>query len=108
MRTAVTLDADTAALLKGEVARTGQSFKVVLNGAARVALADARRVVDGRLGLPQARILTPSARHFSRVMDLMTAAMAAYAIGNRARLFPNDTDFARFPGLDWRNPLACG
>ena len=39
MRTTVTIDADTEALLKEEAARTGQSFKVVLNAAIRRALA---------------------------------------------------------------------
>jgi len=85
-------------------------------GAARVPLADARRVVEGWLDLPQVRTLTPGALHFTRVMDLMTAAMAAgpvlsdailaaYAIKHRAKLFTNDGDFARFPGLDWKNLL---
>jgi len=85
-------------------------------GAARVALADARSLVESWLQLPQLRTLTPSALHFSRTMDLMASAMAvgpvlsdailaAYAIENRATLFTNDGDFARFPGLDWTNPL---
>ena len=85
-------------------------------GAARVALGEARRVVEGWLELPQARTLTPGALHFAKVMDLMSAAMASgpvisdailavYAIEHRARLFTNDGDFARFPGLDWKNPL---
>lgn len=87
-------------------------------GAARVALADARSLVESWLNLPQLRTLTPSALHFARVMDLMTSAMAAgpllsdailaaYAIEHRARLFTNDGDFARFPGLDWKNPLQA-
>jgi hypothetical protein len=38
MRTTVTIDADTELLLKEEAARTGQSFKQVLNGAVRRAL----------------------------------------------------------------------
>ncbi|MBX3166890.1 MAG: ribbon-helix-helix protein, CopG family [Candidatus Eremiobacteraeota bacterium] len=38
MRTTVTIDADTAALLQEEVARTGLSFKEVLNRAVRRAL----------------------------------------------------------------------
>ena len=87
-------------------------------GAARVALADARRVVEGWLELPQTRTLTPRALHFTRVMDLMTAAMAAgpvlsdailaaYAIQCQAKLFTNDGDFSRFPGLDWANPLLA-
>jgi len=85
-------------------------------GAARVALTDARSLVESWLHLPQLRTLTPSALHFSRTMDLMASAMAAgpvlsdailaaYAIENRATLFTNDGDFARFPGLEWTNPL---
>lgn len=38
MRTTVTIDADTEALLKEEAARTGQSFKAVLNHAVKQAL----------------------------------------------------------------------
>lgn len=85
-------------------------------GDAAVPLAVARNVVEEWLSLPQVRTLTPNPRHFSRVMALMTAAMAsgsvlsdailaAYAIENRACLFTNDADFARFPGLTWQNPL---
>jgi len=39
MRTTVTIDADTEALLKEEVGRTGLPFKEVLNRAVRKALA---------------------------------------------------------------------
>ena len=39
MRTTVIIDPDTAALLKDEAARTGLSFKQVLNQAVRRALA---------------------------------------------------------------------
>lgn len=38
MRTTVTIDADTEALLREEAARTGQSFKVVLSQAVKRAL----------------------------------------------------------------------
>jgi len=38
MRTTVTIDADTAALLQEEVVRTGLSYKEVLNRAVRTAL----------------------------------------------------------------------
>jgi toxin-antitoxin system PIN domain toxin len=88
-------------------------------GAAQVTLADARVLVESWLQLPQMRTLTPSAIHFAKVMDLMKSAMAvgpvlsdailaAYAIEHRAKLFTNDGDFARFPGLDWANPLLKG
>jgi toxin-antitoxin system PIN domain toxin len=32
--------------------------------------------------------------------------LAAYAIEHRAELHSNDTDFGRFPELDWVNPLS--
>ncbi len=38
MRTTITIDPDTEALLKEETARSGQSFKVVLNQSIRRAL----------------------------------------------------------------------
>jgi hypothetical protein len=38
MRTTVTIEADTEALLREEAARTGQSFKAVLNQAVKRAL----------------------------------------------------------------------
>ena len=85
-------------------------------GGAVVPLATARAVVDGWLALPQVRVLTPTANHFDRVMDLVAkamgsgtlvsdAALAAYALEHRAALYSNDADFARFPDLTWINPL---
>lgn len=86
-------------------------------GPAAVSLEQARGVVELWTDLPQARLIAPTPGHFSRVMDLMSRAMArgpvvsdailaAYAIEHRARLCTNDGDFARFPGLDWHNPLS--
>lgn len=46
----MTIDPDTEALLKGEAARTGQSFKVVLNQAVK-------RALGGRSGKVQLRPL---------------------------------------------------
>jgi toxin-antitoxin system PIN domain toxin len=90
-------------------------------GSAAVTLKAARAVVELWLGLQQVRTLTPSAKHFGLTLDLMAAAgargavlsdaiLAGYAIENRARLYTNDPDFARFPGLVWENPLnkVCG
>ena len=88
-------------------------------GAAKVSLDQARAVVHSWLTLPHTRVLLPGARHFDRVMDLMgralasgavlsDAILASYAIEHRARLCSNDSDFARFAGLDWVNPLAEG
>lgn len=86
-------------------------------GAAAVSLTQARSVVEGWFDLPQTRVLLPSAHHFRRVMELMRQAqasggvlsdaiLASYAIEHRARLYTNDSDFSRFPGLDWENPLT--
>jgi len=66
--------------------------------------------------LPHARVLPPADDHFHRVMSLLAAchgsgalvsdaALAAHAIHHRATLCSNDSDFARFPGLAWHNPL---
>jgi len=87
-------------------------------GRAAVSLERAGDVVIGWTRLPQARVLTPSAGHLQRVMALMSdaqasgavlsdAVLAAYAMEHRARLYTNDADFARFPGLDWVNPLLA-
>ena len=86
-------------------------------GAAAVSLTAAKSVVEDWLQLPHARVLIPEADHFSRVMNLMEhamgagslvsdAALAAYAIANRATLCSNDSDFARLPDLNWVNPLV--
>jgi hypothetical protein len=32
--------------------------------------------------------------------------LAAFALEHDAGMMSNDPDFARFPGLRWRNPLA--
>lgn len=85
-------------------------------GGATIDLGRARAVVEGWLGLPQARVLIPRPNHFQSVMDLLArtmgtgalvsdASLAVYAIHNRATLCSNDSDFARFPGLQWTNPL---
>ena len=85
-------------------------------GAACVPLKAARRVVQGWLEHPGTRVLLPREDHASRVMALMTqaglsgvhasdASLAVYAIEHRATLYTNDADFARFPDLEWANPL---
>lgn len=85
-------------------------------GQAAVTLDAAKAVVDSWLTLSQVRVLTPTAGHYRRVMQLMERAMArgavlsdavlaSYAIEHRATLCTNDSDFARFDGLQWHNPL---
>jgi len=68
------------------------------------------------LDQPPARILTPGPRHLSILRALLAplgaagnltsdAHLAALAIEHNAELWSSDNDFARFSGLNWRNPL---
>jgi len=68
------------------------------------------------LARPQAQVVAPGPRHLDILGGLMTAAsasgalttdahLAALAIEHQAELHSNDSDFARFPGLRWRNPI---
>jgi len=61
--------------------------------------------------------LDPGPRHLQIVEALFEATgvaanlttdthLAALAIEHQCELHSNDTDFGRFPGLRWRNPLA--
>lgn len=86
-------------------------------GPASVPLRQARDVVESWLLQPNLRVLAPAPGHIAKVMELLTAAtasgaivsdavLAVYAISHRAVLQTNDADFSRFPGLQWRNPLA--
>jgi toxin-antitoxin system PIN domain toxin len=78
--------------------------------------ADAVRLVRTWLNMPDVQILTPGEMHaeiFFRLIehvgtagDLTTDAhLAALAIEYQAELASTDTDFARFPGLRWFNPV---
>lgn len=68
------------------------------------------------LAQPNVEVLRPGARHldiaFGLLEDVGSAGnlttdvqLAAYAIEHDAEVHSNDTDFARFPGLTWVNPL---
>lgn len=63
------------------------------------------------------QILDPGPRHLRIVEGLFEATgvagnlttdthLAALAIEHQCELHSNDTDFGRFPGLRWHNPLA--
>ena len=65
---------------------------------------------------PPATVVHPGPRHLQVLRELLRplgtagnltsdAHLAALAIEHRAELCSSDTDFARFPGLAWRNPL---
>lgn len=65
---------------------------------------------------PAVGILQPGTRHAELLLGLLEqlgtagnlttdAQLAAIAIEFQAELHTTDADFARFPGLSWRNPL---
>ena len=73
-------------------------------------------LVASWLDQPQAAIVHPGPRHLQVLRELLgplgtggnltsDAHLAALAIEYRAELYSSDTDFARFDGLKWRNPL---
>lgn len=79
--------------------------------------ARAWRHVESWFSSPVAWVPLPTERHgeiFGRyVVDLGLTAnlvtdahLAALTVEHGLELFSNDSDFARFPGLRWRNPLA--
>jgi hypothetical protein len=74
-------------------------------------------LVDSWLAQPPATIVHPGTRHMQLLRELLRplgtggnltsdAHLAALAIEHRAELCSTDTDFARFDGLKWRNPLS--
>jgi uncharacterized protein len=78
--------------------------------------AESAAAVSSWLAQPVAGILEPGERHLEVLTRLlaegqatgplvMDAALAALAIEHGATLHTTDRDFARFPGLDWVDPL---
>ena len=78
---------------------------------------EAVETVRAWLDHPRVRTVTPGERHAEILFDLLLelgvggnitydAHLAALAIEYQAELVSTDTDFARFPGLRWFNPLA--
>jgi len=75
--------------------------------------------VQSWLARPRVTILEPGPQHLEFLAQMLHAAgvagalttdahLAALAVEHRCELHSNDADFARFPGLRWRNPLASG
>lgn len=86
-------------------------------GNAVISLQLAKQIVETWHSSPSTRVLLPSENHPSEVIRLLEqsrssgqltsdASLVVYAIQNRATLCSNDSDFARFPRLDWENPLT--
>jgi toxin-antitoxin system PIN domain toxin len=74
-------------------------------------------VIDAWLAQPSVTAVQPGSRHARILRDLLLpmgtggnltsdAHLAALAIEHGARLCSSDNDFARFPRLEWSNPLA--
>jgi len=72
--------------------------------------------VSAWLEQPNVSHLIPGPRHLEIAFDLLRSVgtggnlmtdvqLAAFAFEYDADMYSNDTDFARFPGLRWRNPL---
>jgi toxin-antitoxin system PIN domain toxin len=82
-----------------------------------LAVDDAINRVEAWLEQPSVQMLLPGPRHleiaFRLLRDLGAAGnlttdaqLAAFAIEHNATLYSNDTDFRRFNGLRWHNPLV--
>ena len=78
--------------------------------------AEAVEHVRSWLTCTQTQIVNPGPRHLTILAEIMDesrasgrlttdAHLAALAIETQSELHSNDLDFARFPGLRWRNPL---
>ena len=74
-------------------------------------------ILESWLSQPNATIAHPTHRHLTVLRDLLSpigvagdltpdAHLAALAIEHDATLHSSDSDFARFAGLRWVNPLA--
>jgi hypothetical protein len=79
--------------------------------------AEALQHVRSWIATPQADILQPAPRHLDILDSFATAGVlvstvltdahiAALAIEHQAEVHSNDSDFSRFAGLRWRNPLS--
>lgn len=73
--------------------------------------------IDGWLAQPSANVIHPTERHAAHLRELLEplgtagnltsdAHLAALAIEHGGELCSADTDFSRFTGLRWHNPLT--
>jgi uncharacterized protein len=77
----------------------------------------ARQSVEDWLELDHVKLLDPATNTIRRFFDLLIdagtggnfctdALIAASAAEYGGTVYSNDTDFARFPGISWHNPLT--
>lgn len=77
---------------------------------------DATKRIQAWIDRPNVRVLYPGPRHFAMVCTLLETAgtagnlvsdaqIAALALEYAAEIHTADSDFARFKGIKWSNPL---
>jgi toxin-antitoxin system PIN domain toxin len=82
-----------------------------------MSITDATDEVRRWLQQPHAHLVVPGSRHLDLAFAALVTAgtggnlttdaqLAALAIENNAELHSNDSDFARFDGLRWLNPIG--
>ncbi len=82
-----------------------------------LAIRDAVKIVRSWLQQPPVQVLVPGEQHGEIIFRLLErtgaagnlttdAHLAALAIEYQAEIASTDSDFARFPGLRWFNPVA--
>jgi uncharacterized protein len=83
----------------------------------RFTIVEAVGIVNSWMDQPNVRLLAPGEGHWTVLSRALTegqaqgplvsdAALAALAMEHGAVLHTTDRDFARFPGLRWKNPLS--
>ena len=83
----------------------------------RFSLSEAVQIVDRWLEQPNVRLLVPGDEHWPLFRQMVVegqapgplitdAQLAALTIEYGGVLHTTDRDFARFPGLRWKNPLS--
>ena len=93
--------------------RIGTNGRIFTNP---LTLAEAAERVQSWLDQPCTRIIIPTERHWIVFRELLEkgqaaanlvsdAHLAALAVEYGCVLYTTDSDFSRFPGLKWRNPL---
>jgi hypothetical protein len=83
----------------------------------RLTAKEAIEIVDGWFEQPNIRLLAPGDNHWPALRRMLLegqasgplvsdAQLAALTVEWGGELHTTDRDFARFPGLRWKNPLA--
>jgi hypothetical protein len=84
---------------------------------ARLSVEQASQIVEAWLAQPNVRVLVPGDQHWPLLRRMLVegqasgplvsdAIIAALTIEHGGMLHTADRDFARFPGLRWKNPLG--